>query len=257
MRKVLLGLVMAAWVVMASGCGEPSTGKSATEKKFEDLYKQYSARFHEKMTTDAEKMTAEQITAEATRIWDDVFGSQKDLLRQRVEEILADLDTAAPINENDCVEVASGSRVEPGLDLSQGAIPKQFLWNPVAAAQMGLNNWLSRLLQPKSFGLRSVLLANAGLFWEVLDRNVDHPRLLLRQGPMLYVVEVSRQGDYYQMEKVRWLRPKSMGPATLPKEPPEGVIPTSPAAPPTVAPTPAVIPPPVPPEKPAGKGSGG
>jgi hypothetical protein len=74
---------------------------------------------------------------------------------------------------------------------------------------------------------------------------------------MLYVVEVSRQGDYYQMEKVRWLRPKSMGPATPPKEPPEGVIPPSPAPPPTVEPTPAVIPLPVPPEKPAGKGSGG
>jgi len=249
MRKVLVCLAVAAWAAMAVGCGELGSGKSATEKKFEDLYKQYSSRFHEKMTTEAEKMTAEQITAEATRIWDDVFGSQKDLLRQRVEEILADLDMAAPVNENDCVEVASGSRVEPSREEALGAIPKQFLWNPVAAAQMGLNNWLSRLLQPKSFGLRSVLLANAGIFWEVLDRNVEHPQLLLRQGPMLYVVEVSRQGDYYQMEKVRWLRPKLMGPVSLPKEPPEGVIPPSRA--------PAVIPTPVPTEKPARKGLGG
>ena len=89
---------------------------------------------------------------------------------------------------------------------------------------MGLNNWLARLLQAKSFGVRSVLTANAGLFWTALDRNIDKPKLQLRQGPMVFQVELSRVEDYYQVEKVSWFRPKLMGPVTL-AQPPEGTTP--------------------------------
>ena len=75
---------------------------------------------------------------------------------------------------------------------------------------MGLNNWLAPILNPNAFGLRSVMTANAGLFWEAIDSNLDHPILQLRQGPMIFIVNLSRKDDYYQVDKIRWLRPKAM-----------------------------------------------
>jgi len=263
MRKVLLGVLAAVWAVLAVGCAGDG-GKSATEKEFQKLYKEYSARFHEKMVGTAETMQPVQITAEAARFWDETFSGKKDLIDRRVREILNQLDDAASYNQDLYLEIASGSRVEPSAEEPKGIILKQFLWSPVGAAQMGLNNWLARLLQAKSFGVRSVLTANAGLFWEALDRSVDKPKLQLRQGPMIFAVELSRVDDYYQVEKVSWLRPKSMGPislaqppegtppATPPTTPPEGTPPTTPGATPPEG-TPPATPPATPPEPPAPK----
>ena len=247
MRKALLYVLVAAWAVAAVGCAGDG-GKSATEKEFQKLYKEYSARFHEKMVGTAETMKPVQITAEAARIWDEVFGARKELINQRVAEILSRLNEATPYDEDLYLEIASGSRVEPSADQPKGIVLKQFLWSPVGAAQMGLNNWLARLLQAKSFGVRSVLTANAGLFWEALDRSVDKPKLQLRQGPMIFKVELSRVEDYYQVEKVSWLRPKSMGPVPL-AQPPEG---TTPGEKPPEGTTPTT-PGEKPPEKPAAK----
>jgi len=191
--------------------------KSATEKEFQRLYREYSARFHEKMVDTAETMKPVQITAEAARIWDATFAGKKDLIDRRVAEILAELDGAAPYDSDAYLEVASGSRVEPSEDQPKGIVLKQFLWSPIGAAQMGLNNWLERLLQARSFKFRSVLSTNAGLFWDAVDRNIDKPKLQQRQGPMIFEVELTRVDDYYQVEKVRWLRPRSMGPIQMPK----------------------------------------
>jgi len=181
-----------------------------------------------------------QVTAEAARIWDEVFSPHKALLTKRIQEILTDLDTCPPIQEDLYNEVASGARVEPAADQPQGIVLKQFLWNPIGAAQMGLNNWLARLLQQQSFGMRSVMAANAPMFWEVTDRTVDRPKLVLRQGPMVYTVDLSRKDDYYQVDKIRWLRPKSMGPVVMPTPPADA---QPPAAPGTLPAAPATLPP--------------
>ena len=245
MKKVLLAVLAVAWAVLALGCVGDG-GKSATEKEFQRLYKEYSVRFHEKMVGTAETMKPVQITAEAARIWDETFSGKEDLIGRRVGEILSQLEDAKSYDEDLYLEIASGSRVEPSEDQPKGIILKQFLWSPVGAAQMGLNNWLARLLQARSFGVRSVLTANAGLFWEVLDRSVDGPKLQLRQGPMIFQVELSRVEDYYQVEKVRWLRPKSMGPVQL-AQPPETPGTTPPTPPGTIPPAiPGTIPPAIP-----------
>ncbi len=241
MRKVLLCVLVAAWAVAAVGCAGDG-GKSATEKEFQKLYKEYSARFHEKMVGTAETMRPILITAEAARIWDEVFGARKDLLNRRVAEVLSRLDEAAPYNEDLYLEIASGSRKEPSEDQPQGIVLKQFVWSPIGAAQMELSNFLARLLRARSFGVRSLLSANAGLFWTAVDRSIDKPKLQQRQGPMIFEVELTRVDDYYQVEKVRWLRPKSMGPFPVAK-PPEGTTPA----------TPGEKPPEKPAEKPAEK----
>jgi hypothetical protein len=245
MKKALLCVLAAGWVLWAAGCGE--SGSSASQEEFQKLYKQYSKNFHEKMVGSAENLQPVQITAEAARIWDETFAGHKEVLAQRVREMLKELDAAPALQEDVYLEVASGSRVEPAADQPKGIILKQFLWSPIGAAQMGLNNWLAKLLQPKSFGVRSVLTANAGLLWEADDRNVDKPKLVLRQGPMVFKVELSRVDDYYQVEKVQWLRPKSMGPVNL--KPPEG----TPAEPGTEATPPADQPADKAAEKPADK----
>jgi hypothetical protein len=221
MRKVLLPLTLSLLAALA-GCQAPS-GESATEKEFEALYREYSARFHEKMVGGAaENMQPAQITAEAARIWNDVFGPRPDLLQARVREILAELDDAPPYNEAEYIEVRSDERPPPTDEQPQGIVVKQFLWNPVGAAHMALNNWLSRLMQPKSFALRQLLTVNAHLFWEAVDRNIDKPVLQMRQGPLIFLVDLTRVDDYYRVDKVRWLRPKSMGPLEPPKTTEEG-----------------------------------
>ena len=197
----------------------------------------------------AEELQPIQITAEAARIWDETFSGHKDLLKKRVAEILKELDAAPAFQEDLYLEIAAGTRVEPAADQPKGIVLKQFLWNPVGAAQMGLNNWLAKLLKPQSFGVRSVLTANAGLFWEAEDRNIDKPKLVMRQGPMIYKVELSRVDDYYQVDKVRWLRPKSMGPVNLQK--PDGTPGDTPAEKP--AEKPAAAPAEKPAEQPAEK----
>ena len=239
MRKLLVCVLSAAGAAAILGCGDTGT-KTDTEKEFLKLSKQYSARFYEKMTTQAEIMQPVQVTAEAARIWDEVFSPHKPVLTKRIQEVLNDLDTCPPIQEDLYNEVASGARIEPPADQPQGIVLKQFLWNPIGAAQMGLNNWLARLLQQQSFGMRSVMAANAPMFWEVTDRTIDHPKLVLRQGPMIYAVDLTRKDDYYQVDKIRWLRPKSMGPVVMPTPPADA---QPPAAPGTLPPAAGTLPP--------------
>ena len=251
MRHAVLFAMVAALAMVAVGCSGEAE-KSATEKEFQRLYKEYSVRFHEKMVGTAENMKPVQVTAEAARIWDETFATHRALIDKRVAEILKNLDDAPPVDEELYVEIASGNRVDPTEDQPKGIVLKQFLWSPIGAAQMGLNNWLARLLQPKSFGVRSVLTANAGLFWEAVDRSISKPKLQLRQGPMVYAVDLSRIDDYYQVDKVRWLRPKSMGPIAMPAT--TGETSTEGMAPlPKFGEQPAETPPEKPAEKPAPK----
>jgi hypothetical protein len=195
--------------------------QGATEREFEKLYKQYSSRFYERMSTvNPEQMPPMQVTAMAASIWDEVFPLHKDLLKKRCEEILKDLDAAPPLGEELYAEVASGVRNEPAPDQPKGIILKQFLWSPLGAAQMAL--------QQGSFQMRTVMTTNAGLFWEAVDRNIDKPKLMLRQGSMIFLVELSRKDDYYQVDKIRWLRPVGAIPAPAPA-PPSGVPAVTPA----------------------------
>ena len=213
MRKALLPTLLLLLATGLVGC-KGQSAESDAKKEFQKLYQEYSARFHEKMVGSTETMKPAQITAEAARIWDDVFAGHQDVVDARIKHILQELGDAEPFNEELYVEIASGERVLPTDDQPTGIVIKQFLWNPVGAAQMALNNWLARLLGAKAFGLRQLLTANAGLFGEAVDRDIDHPKLQLRQGPMIFTVDLTRQTDFYRVDKVRYLRPKATGPIT-------------------------------------------
>jgi hypothetical protein len=221
MRQVLIVslAVLVGWAVV--GCQKPDD-ESATTKEFRKLYEEYSNRFHEKMVGSAETVTPAQIYAEASRIWDEVFAGHRDVLDARVKEILADLDDAQTLDETQYVKVREGERPEPTEDEAAAMTAKQLFWNPVRTAQMGLSRWLSQLLRREQYALRRLLISNAGLFWKAADRNIDAPVLHLKQGPLVFSVTLSRQEDYYQVEKIRWLRHKAMGPIGIPEEDEEG-----------------------------------
>lgn len=275
MRNLLVCALAAVWACAVIGCGEGGAGKTDTEKKFQELYKQYSTRFYEKMTSQAQSMPPMQVTQEASRIWDEVFGPNKALVTKRVDEILKELDQCPAIQEDQYSEVAIGSRdpdkawktVVAGEQPQQDSVPddaeglvlKQFRWSPIGDAQMALNNWLQRIMQRPAYAMRQVMAINVSPLWEAIDRNVDHPKLCLRQGPMIFIVDMSRKDDVYQVEKVRWLKPKSMGPVSVPaaaKAPSAGETPAVPPAPVEIpGAAPAVTPPPIaaPPAAPAGK----
>jgi hypothetical protein len=255
MRNLLVFALAVVWACSVVGCGEGGAGKTDTEKNFQELYKQYSARFYEKTTNQAQAMPPMQVTQEASRIWDEVFSPNKALVTKRVEEILKELDQCPAIQEDQYSEVAVGTyeasapadkawktvvagkqtREDSMPDEAEGLVLKQFRWSPLGDAQMALNNWLQRIMQPPAFAMRQVMSVNVSPVWEVVDRSVDHPKLCLRQGPMVFLVDVSHKNDCYQIEKIRWLRPKSMGPVSVPiagKAPPAGEAPAIATPPP-------------------------
>jgi len=278
MRNLLVCALAAVWACAVIGCGEGGAGKTDTEKKFQELYKQYSTRFYEKMTSQAQSMPPMQVTQEASRIWDEVFGPNKALVTKRVEENLKELDSCPAIQEDQYNEVAVATR-EAGApadktwkttvagekprddslpDEAEGTALKQFRWSPIGDAQMALNNWLQRIMQRPAFAMRQVMAVNVSPLWEVIDRNVDRPKLCLRQGPMIFLVDVSRKDDYYQIEKIRWLRPKAMGPVSIPtagKAPATGET-APPTSPPVGVPGAAAPVTPIPPAAPAKKAKG-
>ena len=206
--KHLLGAVLTGCLILfaSAGC---SDRQEANRKQFEDLYKEYSDRFHEKMASGSGQMMPSQVAAEAARTWNNVFDGHKDVVRRRADDVLRDLRDAPTINEkeyNQVVQAAPPEKEEEGLVL------KQFLWNPVGAAQDYLNTLFANVLQPADQTRQAVLTSHATIFWLAIDRNPEHPKLMLRQGPWVFLVELSRRDDYYHADKLRWLQHVSMGP---------------------------------------------
>ncbi len=217
MRTVFLSLLVALLAAGLVGC-KTQPAESSTKEQFEELYKEYSARFHEKMVESGKPMTPAQITSEATRIWKDVFGDHPDLLDARVREILEGLDTAQPFDEALYVEIASTERAQPTDEEEPGRlIAKQWRWNPVGVAQRTLSPWIARRLPRESFALYQLLIGNASLFWKAVDTDIHHPKLQLRQGPWVFTADLRRIDDYYLVDKIRWLRPKALGPVGIMK----------------------------------------
>jgi hypothetical protein len=268
MKRILLCVLAAAWGLAAIGCSAPDSQQPASEKEFGKLYKQYSDRFHDKIAKEADTLKPEQMAAEASRLWQETFGPHKALLKQRAAELLKALDPSPAIVESaekvggqpSCtvgdkvyIEIASIAR-DPKAIAPQGDVAKHLLWNPMGAAQMALNNWLAVLLDQRAFAIRSVASNHASLTWEALDKNVDRPRLVLRQGPVLFTMDLARADDYYQVDKMRWLKEKSAG-SVLSPEPRPPAAPAAPVKPPEKpAEKPAETPAPVKsPEKPAEK----
>lgn len=283
MRKWLVCALAVVGACAVLGCSEGGSGKTDNEKKFQDLYKQYSARLNEKMTQpQAESIPPLEVTAESARLWDEVFGPHKALVAKRAEEILKELDTCPAIQEDLYDEIASATRQpsaavaksEPpappakdeqkpplakewrivvaspsGKATSDTQLPdeapgagvlKQFRWNPLGDAQMIVNNTLAQIMKPESFASLQVVRINASPIWETIDRSMEHPKLCLRQGPMIYIVEMSRKDDYYQAEKFRWLKPKPAAGSTPAPAAAGSPAAAPPAAP--LAPAPAAVP---------------
>jgi hypothetical protein len=208
----VLVAVLAAGTFAAAGCmasadANRTSGQTATAKDFEKLYKQYSARFWERINAPNSNLQSQaDVFGLAAKTWDEVFAAHKDVVTARVKEMLGDLDKAAPVQEEPLEEVAKYSAAP---DQFKGQPPKQLLWNPVSAASYFLNNvMLPILFQPQQMAVRNFLVGNATLYWEALDTNIDKPRLQLRQGPWVFQAELIRKDGYYEATQLRWLAPK-------------------------------------------------
>lgn len=261
MKRILLCVVAAAWTLAAIGCSPSDTQLSASEKEYNRLYKQYADRFHDKMAKEGDAPKPEQMAAEASRLWEETFGPHKALLKERAGELLKTLDSAPAIIENAekvdglpaatiggtvYLEIATISRAPESAE-AKVDVPKHLLWNPLNAAQVALNNWLMVILDQRTLGMRSLATNYASLTFEARDRSADTPRLVLRQGPSVFLVDLSRVDDFYRVDKIRWLKAKTAGSVLVPELRPAA---TAPAAPAPSAP-PAAKPPEEPAEKPA------
>lgn len=223
-------LLVAVWLTMVAGsaraseaqaAGGPPDGSpppvTACQRQFQELYRTYSTRFHEAVLTRAEEMKPEEIAAEASAIWADVFKDRAGLLGQRCQEILAGLEATPAPDESEYFEVICHEPCREGRD---EPVLRHRLWSPVAAADVAVERALCRVLSDGAKSARSAVLSHVDLTWEAVRPAVDKPVLLQRQGLLVFVVELSRRDDCYRAEKVRWLRPKSMGPIAYYQKPP-------------------------------------
>jgi hypothetical protein len=233
---------MAVCVLTVSGHGladEPQPGHqpsvsapaapSDTQEQFNRLYRQFSDRFHEKMIRMAEDLTSAEIAAAAAALWHEVFAGRQDLLSRRSRELLAQLGGAPSIDESQYYEVLSKSF--DAVEANPAPAPPHLVWSPIGAAAYYLDKTLSAVMCKSALETRAQLLANAQLTWEAIDRDLAKPRLVQRQGPVMFLVDLSRKDDGYRVDKIRWLRPKAMGPVAYYVRPDAGPPPAKPNGP--------------------------
>jgi len=228
--KTLSCLFAVVCASCAVGCGTPAANRAPTPStaapvpnhEFSVLHRQYTDRFHAAMVRDAEQLSEKEILAEAARLWGEVFDPHEDVMSRRAAEIVASLAPSRSILMSEYAVVAETRT--GACEAPTGGPLKQFAWNPVTVAQRSLDQWLERILHTPSLAKRSLLVTSAPPAWEVTDRHMDHPELVQRMGPLVFVAQLSRAGAYYRVDRLMWLRPKSMGPIALPPEPSSSTI---------------------------------
>jgi hypothetical protein len=239
MKKSLVVAIVVTMGLVMAGCS--GGGSSATEKEFQKLQRQYSDHFYELMGFQTGAMTIANVFHEGDRVWGEVFSSHGDLVKRRAGEILAALDTSTAKESQEKNEKADAEPVAiltiNGVDYislatysapDKADIYRQIQWNPLNVANVGAN--IMRVGLRQDMNVLGILMENGGVLWEALDKNAEKPRLLLRQGPLAFTVDLLRVDDYYKLSKVRLFRQKSMGPLQLPSGTPSGTSPTSTSA---------------------------
>jgi len=228
--KTLSCLFAVGLTLCTIGCGAPAANRPqvpspvvpGSDREFPALQRQYTDRFHAAMVTGAEQLSEKEILAEGARLWGEVFDPHEDVLRRRAAEVIAALDAAPAIAWSRHLVVAETCADTDGTP--SGGFLKQFAWNPTLAAQRALDQWLGRILHTPSLAKRSLLVASAPPAWEALERDPDRPKLTQRMGPLVFIAELSRDGAYYRVDRLVWLRPKSMGLIALPPAPSPAAI---------------------------------
>jgi hypothetical protein len=207
-------------LVAVSGCGhttmqaappaEPVVPKAKAE--FEKLHKEYTARLGEKMASVAARnLSPSDIRSEALQTWDAVFGAHQDVLRAYAAELLNQLD-AAPAIQEDLYAVCMD--VRPGFDIpdpmESGAFMKPVFWNPLNTANEEMSLVFTSLPNKDQASILAKAVSWAQPALEAVDRNVARPKLMVREGPLVFLIDLSRKEDsYYEVDRVRWLRLRS------------------------------------------------
>jgi len=210
-----LACLLAIALVAVPGCGnttrfaEPHAMMAAPEAKaaFERLHKEYAARLGEKLASSAQNLSPGDIRSEALQTWDAVFGAHKDVLRAYAAELLNQLDAAPAIQEN---LYAVCMDVRPGIDIpdpmESGAFMKPVFWNPLNTANEEMRLIFTSLPKKDQASILAKAVSWAQPPLEAVDRNVDHPKLMVRAGPLVFLIDLGRKKDsYYEVDRVRWL----------------------------------------------------
>ena len=211
-----LACLLAIARVAVPGCGnttrfaEPHAMMAAPEAKaaFERLHKEYAARLGEKLASSAQNLSPGDIRSEALQTWDAVFGARQDVLRAYAAELLNQLDAAPAIQED---QYAVCMDVRPGFDIpdpmESGAFMKPVFWNPLNTANEEMSLIFTSLPDKDQASILAKAVSWAQPALEAVDRNVDHPKLMVRAGPLVFLIALSRKEDsYYEVDRVRWLR---------------------------------------------------
>ncbi len=234
-----LGLLAAGAprLLLAAHGASPETKEVSPADRFDLLDAEFTTRFHLDMLRRAENLSKKEIEEEASRQWAEFFANHMDAVRGRAEALLAALPDAPPLDPEMFTVVARHAtllppptedaedeeatvptaRVEPAEAFPREPLLKHIAWNPLETARRGLDRWLDTLLTRRAKRKRETLLANVPCVWEAADRRPDAPALVLRQGPMVYRMTMLREGDFYRITAMEWMRPASMRPMRLRK----------------------------------------
>ena len=210
-----LGCLSAMALVVVPGCGRttlqavPPAEMAAPKAKaeFEKLHKEYTARLSGKLASADQNLSPSDIRSEALQTWDAVFGARHDVLRAYAAELLNQLDAAPAIQEN---LYAVCMDVRPGIDIpdpmESGAFMKPVFWNPLNTANEEMSLVFNGLGNKDHAAILAKAVSWAQPALEAVDRNVDRPKLMVRAGPLVFLIDLSRKEDsYYEVDRVRWL----------------------------------------------------
>ena len=108
----------------------------------------------------------------------------------------------------------------PGFSsaLSEAAVRRYVLWNPVWAAIAVRNAVLGRSLRPSELGRRALLSSIARPTVAAMDPRPEAPVIAFITGPEIFIVHLEQSKDGgYQNKKAEWLRKKAPQVTTQPK----------------------------------------
>jgi hypothetical protein len=221
MIRIVILLAIAQTATLALSFDEPPRPNNREAAlQLQQLQERYTDRlWHEVLPRlkEANGLSQDDLAfSTAPRVWKEVFGPHRQLLRDAAREILARLSGATAIDETKYSALGEARGLTVGTvapDNETVAKLEPFLqitcWNPVVAADRPCALMFGSLLGPREAAKRALLNTVAPPVWQAIDRDSDHPKLVRRMGPEIVIVELEfrREGFYYPVRS-RWLRLK-------------------------------------------------
>jgi len=222
----------------APGAELPRAGRSSATPEWQ---RAVSRQIHETFLPQLDSLSTQELNRKVIATMGRTMESYTTNLRQRGEEVLAELEpidlgasagwTRVAVSEDLSTKFMAEFRRTPGVSQEGPSMLALGMWNPRRAAAAARSHVMAKTLGAETFGKRMLLEACAPPVVYAADPRPDYPVIVFDTGPERFVVTLRRTpGGCYLPEKAEWFR-RADAPSHEPAEPS-----SSKAAPKTVPP---------------------